>query len=92
MRNSVRSSLRAANQRNTVQSAKLDVMGYHLEEMKDLFLQRELHMEVQMAEVENKMHTWALRPAQFMMVSRPKPVNPPHPAARWYPGAPPTHQ
>ena len=57
MRNSVKSSLRAANQRNTVQSAKLDVMGYHLEEMKDLFLQRELHMEVQMAEVENKMHT-----------------------------------
>ena len=39
-----------------MQSAKVDAMGFRLEEMKDLFLQHELRMEVQMAEL-NKMHT-----------------------------------
>ena len=57
MQNSVKSSLRAANQQNTVQSAKVDAMGYRLEEMKDLLLHRELRMEVQMAELNNQMHT-----------------------------------
>ena len=56
MQNSVKSSLRAANQQNTVQSAKVDAMGYRLEEMKDLFLQRELRMEVQMGELNTQMH------------------------------------
>ena len=32
-------------------------MGYRLEEMKDLFLQRELRMEVKIAELSNQMHT-----------------------------------
>ena len=56
MQNSVKSSPRAANQQNTVQSAKVDAMGYRLEEMKDLFLQRELRMEVQMGELNTQMH------------------------------------
>ena len=56
MQNSVKSSMRAANQQNTVQSAKVDAMGYRLEEMKDLFLQRELRMEVQMVELNTQMH------------------------------------
>ena len=45
MENSVKSSLMAANQQNTVQFAKVDAMGYRLEEMKNFFLQRELRME-----------------------------------------------
>ena len=57
MQNSVKSSLRAANQQNTVQSAKVNAMGFCLEEMKDLSFQRELRMEVQMAELNNQMHT-----------------------------------
>ena len=57
IQNSMKSSLRAANQQNTVQSAKVDAMGYRLEEMKNLFLQRELRMEVQMAELNTQMHT-----------------------------------
>ena len=38
MQSPVKSSLRATNQQHTVQSSKVDAMGYHLEEMKDLFL------------------------------------------------------
>ena len=57
MQNSMKSSLRAANQQNTEQPAKVDAMGYRLEQMKDLFLQRELRMEVQIAELTNQMHT-----------------------------------
>ena len=57
MQNSVKSSLRAANQQITVQSAKVDAKGYCLEEMRNLFLQRELRMEVQMAELNTQMHT-----------------------------------
>ena len=56
MQNSVKSSPRAANQQNTVQSAKVDAMGYRLEEMKDLFRQHELRMEVQMGELNTQMH------------------------------------
>ena len=56
MQNSVKNSLRAANQQNTVQSAQVDAMGYRLEDMKDLFLQRELRMEVQMAELNTQMN------------------------------------
>ena len=56
MQNSVKGSLRAANQQNTVQSAKVDAMGYCLEEMRDLFLQRELRIEVQMDELNTQMH------------------------------------
>ena len=48
MQCSVKESLRANNQQQTVQSAKVDAMGYHLEEMNDLFLQHEPRMEVQM--------------------------------------------
>ena len=57
MQDSVKCSLRAATQQTTVQAAKVDDMGYRLEELKDLFLQRELRMEVQMAELSNQMHT-----------------------------------
>ena len=56
LQNSVKSSLRAASQLTTVQAAKVDAMGYRLEEMKDLFLQRELRLEVQMAELNNQMY------------------------------------
>ena len=57
MQDSVKCSLRAATQQTTVQAAKVDAKGYRLEEMKSLFLQRELRMEVQMAELSNQMHT-----------------------------------
>ena len=57
MQSSVKESLRATNQQHTVQSAKVDAMGYGPEEMKDLFLQRELRMEVHMAELNTKTHT-----------------------------------
>ena len=57
MQDSVKCSLRAATLQTTVQAAKVDAMGYRLEEMKDLLLQRELRMEVQMAELSNQMHT-----------------------------------
>ena len=57
MQDSVKCSLRAATQQTTLQAAKVDAMGYRLEEMKDLFLQRELRVEVQMAELSNQMHT-----------------------------------
>ena len=57
MQDSGKCSLRAATHQTTVQAVKVDAMGYRLEEMKDLFLQRELRMEVQMAEPNNQMHT-----------------------------------
>ena len=53
----MKESLRATKQQNTVQSANVDAMGYHLEEMKYLFLQRELRMELQMAALNMKIHT-----------------------------------
>ena len=42
MQSSVKDSLMATNQQQTVQSAEGDAMGYSLEEIKDFFLQREL--------------------------------------------------
>ena len=57
MQNSVKSSLRAACQQNTVQSGKLDAMGYRLEEMKDLLLELVLQLKMQMAELNNHMRT-----------------------------------
>ena len=58
MQSSVSDSLlRAATQQTTVQAAKVDALGYHLEEVKNMFLQRELRMEAQMAELSNQMHT-----------------------------------
>ena len=57
MQTSVKESLRAATQQTTVQAAKVDALGYRLEEMKDMLIQRELRMEVQMAELKNQMHT-----------------------------------
>ena len=61
MQDSVKRSLRSAAQQTTVQAAKVDAMGYRLEEMKDLFLQRELRMEVQMAELSNQVRTLGAR-------------------------------
>ena len=52
----MKSCLRAASQKTTVQAVKVDAMGYRLEEMEDLFLQRELRMEVQMAELNDQMY------------------------------------
>ena len=49
---SVKDSRRATNQQQTVQSAKVDAMGYRLHEMKWLLLQRELRMEVQVTELK----------------------------------------
>ena len=50
-------NLRANRQQPKLQSAKVDAIGYRLKEMKDLLLQRELRMEVQMAELNSKMQT-----------------------------------
>ena len=57
MQTSVKESLRTVTQQTTVQAAKVDALGYRLEEMKDMLIQRELRMEVQMAELNNQMHT-----------------------------------
>ena len=57
IQNSLKRSLRSATQQTTVQAAKVDAMGYRLEEMKYLLLQRELRMEVQMAELSYPMGT-----------------------------------
>ena len=49
---SMRDTLRASSQQQTLHSAKVDAMEYRLEEMKEiLLLLRELSMEVQMAEL-----------------------------------------
>ena len=57
MQDSVKGSPRSASQQTTVQAAKLDAMGYRLEEMKDLFLQRELRVEAGLAELGDQMRT-----------------------------------
>ena len=57
MQRSVKETLRATNQLHTVQPAKVQPTGYRSEEMKDTFRQRELRMEVQMAELSTKMYT-----------------------------------
>ena len=57
MQCSVKENFRANNQQQTMQSAKVDAMRYRLEEMKDLILQHKLRMEVQMAELNTRMHT-----------------------------------
>ena len=57
MQSSVKESLRATNQQHTVQFAKVDAMGYRLEALKDIFLQRDFRMEVQTGELNTKMHT-----------------------------------
>ena len=57
IQNSLKRSLRSATQQTTVQAAKVDAKGYRLEEMKYLLLQRELRMEVQMAELSYPMGT-----------------------------------
>ena len=49
--------MRASCQQQTVQSGKVDAMGYRLEEMKDLLLQREYRMEIQMAVLNTQMNT-----------------------------------
>ena len=57
MQSSVKDSLRATSQQHTMQTAKVDAMGYRTEVMNDFFHQRELRMEVQMAELNTKMNT-----------------------------------
>ena len=57
MQDSVKGSLRSATQQTTVQAAKVDAMGYRMEEMKDLFLQRELRVEARLAELSDQMRT-----------------------------------
>ena len=54
---SVKGSLRSATQQTTVQAAKVDAMGFRLEEMKDLFLQRELRVEARLAELSDQIRT-----------------------------------
>ena len=50
-------SLKSATQQTTVQAAKVDAMGHRLNEMKDLLLQRELRIEVRLAELSDQMRT-----------------------------------
>ena len=57
LQDSVKGSLRSATQQTTVQAAKVDAMGYRLEEMKDLFLQRELRVEARLAELSDQIRT-----------------------------------
>ena len=57
LQDSVKGSLRRATQQTTVQAAKMDAMGYRLEEMKDLFLQRELRVEARLAELSDQIRT-----------------------------------
>ena len=54
---SVKDSLRASSQQQTVQSAKVDAMGCRLDEMRKLLLQRELRMEVQTAALNTQMNS-----------------------------------
>ena len=56
LQDSVKGSL-SATQQTTVQAAKVDAMGYRLEEMKDLFLQRELRVEARLAELCDQIRT-----------------------------------
>ena len=57
LQDSVKGSLRSATQQTTVQAAKVDAMGYRLEEMKDLFLQRELRVEARLTELSDQIRT-----------------------------------
>ena len=57
LQDSVKGSLRSVTQQTTVQAAKVDAMGYRLEEMKDLFLQRELCVEARLAELSDQIRT-----------------------------------
>ena len=57
MQDSVKCSLRSATQQSTVQAAKVDAMGHRLNEKKDLLLQRELRIEVWVAELSDQMRT-----------------------------------
>ena len=57
LQDSVKGSLRSATQQTTVQAAKVDAMGYRLEEMKVLFLQRELRVEARLAELSDQIFT-----------------------------------
>ena len=57
MQDSVKCSLRSAIQQTTVQAANVDAMGHRLNEMKDLLLQRELRIEVRLAELSDQMRT-----------------------------------
>ena len=50
MQKVMQDGLRNNSQQQTVQAARVDAMGHRLEEMKELLLQRELRMEVQVAE------------------------------------------
>ena len=80
MQSSVKENLRATNQQHTVQSAKVDAMGYRLEAMKDIFLQRELRMEVQTGELNTKMHTLSTAP---MAATNSEQMNMQRPVVRW---------
>ena len=52
----MKDSLRASSQQQTAQSAKVDAMGYRLEEFKKVLLQRmDLRMEGQMADLNTQM-------------------------------------
>ena len=57
LQDSVEGSLRSATQQTTMQAAKVDAMGYRLEEMNDLFLQRELRVEARLAELSDQIRT-----------------------------------
>ena len=57
MQDSEQCSLRRATHQTTVQGANVDVMSYRLNEMKDLLLQRELRIEVRLAELSDQMRT-----------------------------------
>ena len=57
LQDSVKGSLRSATQQTTVQAAKVDAMGYRLEEMKDLFLQRQLRVEARLTELSDQIRT-----------------------------------
>ena len=57
LQDSVKGSLRSATQQTTVQAAKIDAMCYRLEEMKDLFLQRELRVQARLDELSDQKRT-----------------------------------
>ena len=57
LQDSVKGSLMSATQQTTVQAAKVDAMGFRLEEMKDFFLQRELRVEARLAELSDQIRT-----------------------------------
>ena len=58
---SVNDSLSANWQQHTVQSVKEDSIRYRLEEMKDVLLQHELRLEVQMTEPNTQTNTLSAR-------------------------------